>query len=368
MNELAYIGAIIDGEGCLLIGRRKRQNHLLYQPVVTIASKDKSLIDFVHSYFSGPISLKKDIYSYWSLTGFDKIKNFLEQVLPYILIKRQQALLLLEYVKSREIGYHKGKEVRGYTTDEVSLYEQIKKLKKEYPVELLHYHFTQEEKWHYLAGLIDGEGSVRIAKAVHQNKYGNKRLHLVPQISIANTDNRMMDFLVKEFGGFFHAKKREGKWRTIYQWHMQGLKEDFFKNLNGKLILKQEQLKLILDFIQLRKRKEHQRYDEKEIEVFLKIRELNKKGKEEYTYEDLKQYSVFTLRSPRKLFMSRDELEKLYHQEHLSIRAIAKRFGVHYNAIHTRMRTYGILRRISNQEKNKISLNQNQAVPLPSTT
>ncbi len=349
-DKLAYIGAIIDGEGCLLIGRKRHRmtGKIKYQPSISIVSKDKNLIDMLNIKFYGITNISghnpktNEKYYRWLLTGFNKIESFLKEIMPFILIKRKQAEFLLNFIKSRKTSVN-GKKYLPYNDVDIYLFEEIKKLKKIYPMSLPSYNFTGDERLDYLAGLIDGEGTVTIAKSKHINSFNNKKIIFTPQIIITNTDKRLMEFLKKEFGGFIIEKKREGKWRTIYQWHMQGLKEDFFKKLNGRLIIKQPQLSLILEYIESRKINYTR---ENEIEIFLKMQKLNKKGKMNYSYENLKKYTSL-IRNPRKFFITKDELNSLYWDRGLSMRQIAKMYDVRHNTIYERMAKYSIPKRAS---------------------
>ncbi len=284
-HTLAYTGAILDGEGCFTITKHlKEKKYLFYQVHINVTNASRKLIDFLHAHFGGSIGIMRNVYYTWNLRDVRKLRGFLIDVIPYLLIKRRQAELLLKFVQSRLVN--KG---RSYAEQEIHFYEEVRRLKKEYPDDLCNNKMSQEDKRHYLAGLIDGEGSVRIVKAIHKNEYGNEKLILTPQISIANTDKRLMEFLKKEFGGFIVEKRREGKWRTLYQWYMQGLKEEFFRQLDGKLIIKQEQLSVILDYISSRKTHYTR---EAEVDLFLKINKLNKKGKIKYSSEDLTNYTA----------------------------------------------------------------------------
>lgn len=347
-KSLAYTGAIIDGEGCISIG--KQNNNL--QLHISVANTDKGLIDFLLKNFGGNLYIgkqkeKRKQFWIWSLTGCKNAITFLEQVIPYLLIKRKQAEFALEFAKQRENILKLVREDRKYTEEQIQLYKEVKKLKKEYPPELPTYNFTEEEKRYYLAGLIDGDGCVRLTKAVHENGYGNKKLILVPLISVANTDKRMSEFLMNEFKGFTMKKERHDKQKSIYQWYMQGVsKKDFFLSLKDKLLIKNQQLNLLLDYV--KSRENNYKRTEEELQIFVKLKELNCKDKEKQDIEKLKEYTEIK-RSPRKFFVEKNELENLYLQQKLSIRQIAKIYNVRFDTVRTRMIKHKITARDSKE-------------------
>ena len=59
-----------------------------------------------------------------------------------------------------------------------------------------------ETAWAYLAGLVDGEGSIIITK----RRNGNHRLF--PTLQVSNTSIEIMDWLVKNFGGSYYSYGR----------------------------------------------------------------------------------------------------------------------------------------------------------------
>lgn len=67
----------------------------------------------------------------------------------------------------------------------------------------------------YLAGLIDGEGSICVVMNHGTTPY--------PSLSIVNTDTRMMIWLESNFGGSFGVMgKGNRKQKVSYQWRASG--------------------------------------------------------------------------------------------------------------------------------------------------
>lgn len=99
----------------------------------------------------------------------------------------------------------------------------------------------------YLAGIIDGEGSISIIR-VHEKD----RIPIYHRISIniVNTNPWIILYAQFIFGGYIHKKKRsDGHWGTkpCYAWQVEGPKaEKTLIELYPYLFLKQRQAKLCL--------------------------------------------------------------------------------------------------------------------------
>lgn len=98
--------------------------------------------------------------------------------------------------------------------------------------------------WAYLAGLIDGEGSIRIEK-------GSTRYHhspTTPTITLTNTSTKMIDWALDKFGGHLYKKKNRSCW-DIY-W----LGKDVVSLLEGIypfLTAKKDQAEIVLAYRKL---------------------------------------------------------------------------------------------------------------------
>jgi len=109
----------------------------------------------------------------------------------------------------------------------------------------------------YLAGFMDGEGTFSIVKThqVRQHVDGSKfkgiRYHM--HVKITNTDKKVLDWIVKHFGGQLSERKRvEGekrKWElTISGNHSM---ENFILSILPYLKVKRAQAMVALDFVRL---------------------------------------------------------------------------------------------------------------------
>lgn len=101
----------------------------------------------------------------------------------------------------------------------------------------------KERHWSYLAGLIDGEGTIQINKT--------KKSFSI-RVKIGNTDVRIMHWLIEHFGGVYYTETRSSeKHRVLYQWRIKGSKntENLLLGLLPYLVIKGEQAKIALRYL-----------------------------------------------------------------------------------------------------------------------
>src|SRR5690349_20798335 len=105
--QLAYLAGIIDGEGTLFIGNYGNKDKIrgtgFFQTVMAVTTTDKCLVDWLFINFGGwkseytpkqrAINCKGPVHS-WKCTG-DRLTHLCELILPYLVIKKDQAEILL---------------------------------------------------------------------------------------------------------------------------------------------------------------------------------------------------------------------------------------------------------------------------------
>ena len=102
-----YLAGIVDGEGYIfIVFSKSTQNYLCG---VYIKNTNKRVLEIFVKYFGGKINFRKsskpnekDCYT-WTCFGF-KAAELCRKVLPYLIIKRKQAELLLEFSKTLKIN------------------------------------------------------------------------------------------------------------------------------------------------------------------------------------------------------------------------------------------------------------------------
>src|SRR5713101_2540787 len=105
-EQYAYLAGIVDGEGHLAIGRTnyRSKDHLVptYMMVFTASNTSAELIAWLLNNVGGKVYPKGHYYDAWK-QGYTwqlfqkEIKDVCVAILPFVVIKREQVLMLLKY-------------------------------------------------------------------------------------------------------------------------------------------------------------------------------------------------------------------------------------------------------------------------------
>lgn len=132
-------------------------------------------------------------------------------------------------------------------------------------------------KWSYLAGIVDGEGSLTLS-AYHRSDEEQDRLRYTAVLSITNTNLDLMKWLIRNFGGVYYCKDNSGnpKWKLSYSWRPKGRRntENLILALLPYLVIKIEQAKLFLEWIRL----DGENNPTKRLALVEKMHKLNQRG------------------------------------------------------------------------------------------
>jgi len=104
--EKGYLAGIIDGEGCIMLARRKPKGKSdpVYAVYVGIGNTSTKLLEWLNEKLPGRSYVQsvsksrigtKPGYS-WIISGNRQCIAFLEEIEPYLIIKKEQAKLLIE--------------------------------------------------------------------------------------------------------------------------------------------------------------------------------------------------------------------------------------------------------------------------------
>lgn len=102
----------------------------------------------------------------------------------------------------------------------------------------------------YIAGIIDGEGTIFISKG--KPTTGRTSPAYVACLRVGNTDKRLIDFLHDTFGegGVHRRLMPSDKWKTCWMWAATGPAAGrAMRAIRPFLLLKGEQADLLLDFL-----------------------------------------------------------------------------------------------------------------------
>lgn len=119
-TDLAYMAGLLDGEGCIEIAKQLRPlqkygTKVYYYIRVRIGNTVPSLIKFCNKRFGGKIwsgYKKNSTVKFYNWTIFsNQAVELLKLILPYLISKREEALLALEFQKTQYMGRKQSKEV-----------------------------------------------------------------------------------------------------------------------------------------------------------------------------------------------------------------------------------------------------------------
>ena len=106
-NEtFAYLAGIIDGEGCVSIRKTFQYGkHYYYKPMIEVGMTVKSPIQLLYDIFGGSAWYevpknggKWQNQHKWRVTG-KGVLPVINAILPYLIVKKAQAILCIEYCK-----------------------------------------------------------------------------------------------------------------------------------------------------------------------------------------------------------------------------------------------------------------------------
>lgn len=132
-NQLAYIAGLFDGEGTLVIGKYpiRSQKNLAYRGFMALANTHVPTLLHIKSLIGGRIVEQGIGKKCYSLTlSANEIRAVLPELLPYLMIKKEQAEVMLRFFErqaSRNFGLLSQADLEFYEF----CYKKVKSLKKD---------------------------------------------------------------------------------------------------------------------------------------------------------------------------------------------------------------------------------------------
>lgn len=107
----------------------------------------------------------------------------------------------------------------------------------------------------YTAGILDGEGSICIAKVRAKIERGYKSPYHWLYIQVVNCDERLITWLKDTHGGStLKIMRKCVRWHPVYRWQLQSREAcRFLQLVTPYLLLKKKQAELAIDFQQAKK-------------------------------------------------------------------------------------------------------------------
>lgn len=141
-TKFAYLAGLIDGEGCFCISRQRNQQYdcWVYFRTFVVANTDYSLMQWLVSTFGGRIkasstrNIDKHKRRYvWLPRGKEEFEKVVLGVIPYLVIKRRQAEIFLQFIREDRAVQSDRRAAR--LDRKEKMYFEMRKLNRKGPVE-----------------------------------------------------------------------------------------------------------------------------------------------------------------------------------------------------------------------------------------
>jgi len=201
LRPIPYIAGLFDAEGTILLSDVRGW----FQLHVKLTNSYRPILITLQERFGGHIQEKlgrgrKSRCWSWELTALEESIVFLEQILPFLMTKRDQAALVI-----KEAPIRFSEATRRRVSDlNCGIIKEENSTRR----------FTGEESVQYMAGFFDGEGCVTIAKA-------SERRHWL-QIRVGGVDAGTLEWVRENFGGCIGKQRRYSeRHRQAWYWQLQ---------------------------------------------------------------------------------------------------------------------------------------------------
>jgi len=140
LNQVIYLAGIVDGEGALMITRKRMKNYksTIYPheeyfaliPIIQISNTNNDLIDILLSWgfheTGSQQRPKGKLVRVVIVSRLNDLKKLLEWIQPFLIVKKEQAKILKAFVDSRLQKYWSYGCRRKYTLEEIQYRNSIK--------------------------------------------------------------------------------------------------------------------------------------------------------------------------------------------------------------------------------------------------
>ena len=263
METLAYIAGAIDGDGCVMLSKMNTTRRgVQYRPVLQLHNSSRSLPAFTTKILGGTLASDKPrkegnrVIWKWMLQGRVGCLSALEKLIPNLIIKKDSALHLLNFLKEYE--GNEGKECflgeRAYLAS-----RELNQSRKTAPV-ILEKRAKEDSQdsmfWAYLAGLMDTDGSFSTGRYVRAPKKGNRQLNNLvkykPLMQLTMVAGDGINHILKgcTLGRCYVVKAKTSQRGIAYKFIVSRREEciEFLKRIIPYLRVKINQAIMLLDF------------------------------------------------------------------------------------------------------------------------
>lgn len=261
---MAYIAGLYDGDGSFTLGKRKpgkSGKSYLYYPLIQLCNRNRSALDFVRGIFGGYINRRAPYTKNGSMRQASftlKLEKttlclpFLEQVSPFLFIKKERACYLLAFLRSNK-RMHK-------LSDEMAASREFSYMKMKFLNEHRDEHYkislskarhnsNSELFWAYFAGLLDTDGSFSIKRETKKTpgSIAYSPMILLSMVHVEGIQNIRNNC---EYGEIFPVKSSFARQGFCYRFGCYSKADsiELIRRVLPYLRIKKENARVLLDF------------------------------------------------------------------------------------------------------------------------
>lgn len=239
----AYAAGLIDAEGCISIYQAtSRHGNPQYQARIVLSNVNLAIVKWLVATFGGFYTKHSpkegQVWYQWNINSKTAASSFLRDILPYLRIKKEEALVLQEFY-NLEAAQNPSKR------KELMDLIRGKKNRECVTTDTLDGSVDDKLTHAYLAGIMDGEGCISAAFT----KSGKPML----RIRMGNNYFPLIDLFQRLYGGWFHTQKARNKTLEFYTWEIttKEQREKFLLQITPYLRIKREQAEIALQLVRL---------------------------------------------------------------------------------------------------------------------
>lgn len=272
MPSLEYLSGFIDGEGSLSLSRIPRSGgYREYCLRISIANTNRQILEEIQDEYGGTLAGAGKGHPKWKpsyalIWTNAAAARLLAAVAPHLRVKEGHATALLEFVdhlsRCQRRRDTKGRLLplsRGEIRIREAFYKRLKRLNlrgRNSAYSKASGKRTPDSPFErkgrispaYLAGFIDGEGSLTIAKT-HLRKQGTPEYR--PRLALSSTFERILSQIRRGYGGLLYRYRNANVgWKDscLLIW-TEGMLPAILSQVRPHLRIKQRQADIILDLI-----------------------------------------------------------------------------------------------------------------------
>jgi len=142
-EDYAYLAGFLDGEGCIGVYSRIKQNRgsrqytpsKSYRPRVSIVNTNKEVLEWIKKEFGGYLSMKTKVAGHkigysLNIVDYKKIERMIINCLPNLKVKKEVALLVLKFPWNAKCNQYTREVTKQICDFKEQLYLETLKLNK----------------------------------------------------------------------------------------------------------------------------------------------------------------------------------------------------------------------------------------------